>query len=401
MNRKTPADALQWHEELRRLSDLVPYDKNPRTISKPQAAKLKRSLKENGYHARIAINTDGVIAAGHMRRNAMMEMKEWGPEAEVPVLVPNRPLTQEEFDEVNLRDNVEFGSFDVKLLGMRFEQTYLTDLGLAVDLGLGKKGNTPAKDPDETPATPTVARTKHGDLYEVGPHRLLCGDSTSAEQVARLMDNQRAAMAIADPPYNVGYEYNEHKDDRPAEDYEMFCHAYTDNALSHAPFVAITPGKVNELAYRKRPDFKEYMTWYKKFGVSRGSFYKAMVTEPILLLGEKPKGKFYPTDCLEFMTDREKDLRKLHSCPKPVALWCALMEPMTEPGQLVLEMFGGSGTAMVAAHKTERVANLMEIDPRYCDVIVSRMLDIYPDLKGQLKLNGEIIAWQQAENDRG
>ena len=211
-----------------------------------------------------------------------------------------------------------------------------------------------------------------GKLKLKSKHRLLCGDSTSKEDVARLMDGEKADMAFADPPYNVGYEYNGTNDSKTKKDYEAFCNNYTDNALLFAPFIAITCGKSNENIYRIREDFCEYLTWYKKFGLSRGSFYKAMVTEPILLHGKKPKNKFFKTDCFEYMTDREKGLRELHTCPKPIKLWCALIEPMTTRSDIVLEMFMGSGTTLIACEQLNRKCYGMEIDPLYCDVVVKR-----------------------------
>jgi DNA modification methylase len=142
----------------------------------------------------------------------------------------------------------------------------------------------------------------------------------------------------------------------------------------------ITPGKSNERRYSPI----EYMTWYKGFGLSRGSFYKAMVTEPILLFGKKPKNKFYNTDHFQFHTEREPGLRELHTCPKPVKLFGALIEPMTDVGSLVYEAFCGSGTTLIAAEQLGRKCYGMEISPAYCDVIVRR----FENLTGE-----EAVRW--------
>lgn len=417
MNTPAPRPAkLVWHEEPRRLADLQEYDQNPRTITKPQAAKLKRSLKENGYHARIAINTDGKIVAGHMRRRAMMEMKEWGPDAMVPVLVPNRPLTPEEFDEVNLRDNVEFGSFDVKLLGMRFEQTYLTDLGLNVNLGGDPKGNTPAKNPDEAPAVPVEARTKPGDLYEIGPHRLLCGSSTVAEDVARLMDGTLAEMIFTDPPYNVAYvgktkdALTIQNDKMAGDDFLEFLRAaYRNLAASVAPGGAIYVAHADTEGLRFRQAFIEAgfklsgcLVWVKPSMVLGRSDYQWR-HEPILygwLEGAPHRWRGDRKQTTVWEVDRPSRSAE-HPTMKPVALIDIALANSSLPGERVLDLFGGSGSTMVAAHKGGRIANVMELEPKYCDVIVSRMLDIYPDLQGQLKLNGELIVWQQTEKVDG
>ena len=130
----------------------------------------------------------------------------------------------------------------------------------------------------------------------------------------------------------------------------------------------ITPGKANERLYN--PD--EWMTWYKKFGTSRGHYFKAMVTEPILLFGEKPTSKFYPTDMFEFITDREPGLRELHSCPKPIALFEALISPMVAPGEIVYDPFLGSGTTLIACERLGRKCRAVEISPAYVAVAIER-----------------------------
>lgn len=417
MNAPTPRPAkLVWHEEPRRLADLLEYDQNPRTITKPQFAKLKKSLKDNGYHARIAINADGRIVAGHMRRRAMLEMKEWGPDATVPVLVPNRPLTPEEFDEVNLRDNVEFGSFDIKLLGARFEQTFLTDLGLNINLGTSPKGNTPAKDPDETPAVPSVARTTPGDVYEIGPHRLMCGSATDEAHVQTLMAGAQAEMVFTDPPYNVAY-VGKTKDaltiqnDKMGGDefLEFLRAAYRNLAASTSAGGAIYVAHADTEGLRFRQGFVEAgfklsgcLVWVKPSMVLGRSDYQWR-HEPILYgwkegASHRWRGDRKQTTVWE--VDRPSRSSE-HPTMKPIALIDIALANSSAAGDLVIDFFGGSGSTMVAAHKGGRHANLMELDPKYCDVIVSRMLDIYPDLKGSLKRNGETIVWEQTGENNG
>jgi DNA modification methylase len=212
-------------------------------------------------------------------------------------------------------------------------------------------------------------------------HRVLCGDSTKAEDVERLMDGERAELMLSDPPYNVGYEYSDHKDNMSDAKYQAFCDAYMKHGQAVSDMQIITPGKSNERRYSPI----EYMTWYKGFGLSRGSFYKAMVTEPILLFGKKPKNKFYNTDHFQFHTEREPGLRELHTCPKPVKLFAALIEPMTDVGSLVYEAFCGSGTTLIAAEQLGRKCYGMEMSPQYCDVIVRR----FENLTGE-----EAVRWE-------
>jgi len=356
---------------------------NPRTIKDDKFFKLVQSLKDLPEMAKVrpvVVNQDMVVLGGNMRLKAMKEAG-W---KEAPVEIVD--WDEEKQRQFIIKDNVGFGEWDWEMLANEWDAEQLDDWGLDIPAFDDPKELEAEEDDYEMPDQITTDIVL-GDLFEIGPHRLLCGDSTDSDAVARLMNGEKADFAIADPPYNVGYEYNSHKDNKSEKDYFDFCQAYTNNALMHTKVMAITPGKVNQKNYTSRPDYKEYLIWFKKFGLSRGSFYKAMVTEPILLLGEKPKNKFYSTDCLEFGTDREKGLRELHTCPKPVKLFEAIIEPMTENGSIILEMFGGSGTTLVCCHQINRKARAIEIDPKYCQVIVDRMLKLDPSL--EVKRNGE------------
>jgi DNA modification methylase len=218
---------------------------------------------------------------------------------------------------------------------------------------------------------------KPGDLWQIGEHRLVCGDCTDAATVARVMGGEKAALMISDPPYNVGYEYDGATDDQKhREEYAAFCERYLALGKDVSVMQVITPGKANERLYS--PD--EWMTWFKGFGLSRGHYFKAMVTEPILLFGEKPKNKFYATDHFDIPTDREPGLRDLHACPKPVGLFAALIEPMTEPTDTVYEAFSGSGTTLVACENLRRRCRAIEISPAYVAVALERMATAFPAL---------------------
>lgn len=365
-----------------KISEVKPNPNNPRLIKDDKFAKLVESLRNFPEMAEvrpIVVNTDMIILGGNMRFRAM---KEAGWKT-VPVEVVDWPEDKQR--EFIIKDNVSGGEWDWEMLANEWDAEQLDAWGLDVPEFAEKELEAEEDNyemPDEVHTDIVL-----GDLFEIGQHRLLCGDSTDSDAVAKLMNGEKADFAIADPPYNVGYEYNSHKDNKSEVEYFDFCQAYTNNALMYSNVMAITPGKTNEKIYTSRPDYKEYLVWYKKFGLSRGSFYKAMVTEPILLLGTKPKNKFYSTDCLEFGTDREKGLRELHTCPKPVKLFEAIIEPMTENGSIVLEMFGGSGTTLVCCHQINRKARAIELDPKYCQVIIDRMLKLDPTL--EVKRNGQ------------
>lgn len=357
---------------------------NPRVIRDEKFKKLVKSIQEfpEMLEARpVVVNPDMVVLGGNMRLKAL---REAGVE-EAPVYIAS-------WDEVKqrqfiIKDNVGFGEWDWDALANEWNEEELQDWGLDIPGFEEMQEVLEAEEDDFDVPDEIKTDIVPGDLFEIGEHRLLCGDSTDSDQVAKLMNGEKAHFAIADPPYNVGYEYNSHEDNKSEQEYTTFCNDYTNNALLYSDVIAITPGKANEKNYTSREDYKEYLIWYKKFGLSRGSFYKAMVTEPILLIGEKPINKFYPTDCIEMMTDREEGLRELHTCPKPVKLFQQIIEPMTEEGDVVLEMFGGSGTTLICCEQIKRRARAIEIDPKYCQVIVDRMHKLDPSL--QIKRNGQ------------
>lgn len=191
---------LEWHIEKRRLVDLKPYEHNPRTIAPEMLEKLVNSIRENGYVARIQINPDGVIVGGHALQQALLALGY----DEVEVLVPNRNLTPEEFDQINIRDNISFGQFDTAILADRFELDYLTELGLDVEFP-DPDPVDPAGDEDEAPEPPATPVSLVGDLWEIGPHRLVVGDSTNLDVVSGLFSSHKANMTFTDPPYNLAY----------------------------------------------------------------------------------------------------------------------------------------------------------------------------------------------------
>ena len=351
-------------------SKLKTNPNNPRTIRKDELSRLVKSLREfpEMLEARpIVVDPDYVVLGGNMRLNAAQEAGL----AEVPVYVAT--WEEAKHKEFIIKDNLAFGEWDWDMLANEWDAEELDDWGL--DVPLEEELTEGLTDPDDVPEVPEEPTTKPGDFWILGEHRLLCGDSTNGADVALLMQGEKASFAIADPPYNVNYSYATYEDNKSEEEYNTFCNAYTDNALKYAPAMAITPGNRNEKYYTQRTDYETRVVWHKGFSLTPGRWVHAMVTEPILLFGTKPKGKRYSTDYFEQGTDREKGLGDKHTCPKPVELWRQIIEPMTEAGDIVLEMFGGSGTTAIVCEKIGRKARLVELDPKYCDVIVKRWED--------------------------
>ena len=312
----------------------------------------------------IIVDNTGMILGGNMRYRALQELgmkvkDEW-------VKVADK-LTDEERRRFIVEDNVGFGDWDWDILSEQYEKEELEEWGMDID-----KWKEDEVVEDEVPEVTENPVSKLGEVYQLGRHRIMCGDSTKIEDVEKLMDGKKADMVFTDPPYNVGLKYEEYKDNKTNEEYKQFISDYVGNGLAFSPTLVITPGKSNEHYYYKMFEIKDSMVWYKKFGTSRGSLYKAMVTEPILFIGDKPKNKNFATDHLEFMTDRIEGLK--HACPKPIKLIAEITNTLTEDNDIILDLFLGSGSTLIACEQTNRINFGMEIDCKYIDVIIKRWM---------------------------
>ena len=361
------------------LTKLVEYARNPRK-NDHAVDKVAAAIREFGFRVPIVAKSDGTIVDGHLRFKAARKLNL----DTVPVLLAddmtpeqvkafrisvNKVAELAEWDDELLQlelSELKDAEFDLSLIG--FDDGELDRLLAQMEAENGEIQGDEDDAPEAQPQTVTVL----GDTWLCGRHRVRCGDCTDINVIDELCGKDAIALAIADPPYNVKYSYDSIADDLSASEYADFCASYVNNALSKAQFMVVTPGKNNEKFYDRRPDYLGYMIWNKKFSSSLGSFYKCLIVEPILALGRKIKNKHYATDYIEVLTEREPGLRAQHTCPKPVELFAKLIEPVTEPGQVVLESFGGSGTSVIACEKLGRRCFATEISPNYVDVIVRR-----------------------------
>ncbi len=359
---------------------------NPNAMRDSVYQFLKKSIKKRGFLQPIIITKDGVIIDGEHRWKALKELGE--SEVEVKIL----DITEEEAKAETLNFNLTRGTFDVEKLGailLELDQSWgketLKDNLVMEQKQIDKtirsfqKGQSASEclqDPTGYSTDATSTTVKPGDVYALGPHVLMCGDSTNEDDVSKLICENEIDMTLTDPPYNVNYKYNEHDDNMSDIDYEEFIKKYISISLEVSPFVAVTPGNRNEKYYYKNFDTIGTAYWYKGFALTPGTICRAMVTEPILFFGEKPKNKMLDTDHLDYRTDREAGLLEAHSCPKPVGLFKELILAFTDTGDSILDFFGGSGTTLIAADACNRIAYLMEKDPSYCQGIINRAKQI-------------------------
>ena len=244
---------LKWHNEKRKVSELIPFKRNPRKITDKQKEELKASVEKFDLVEVPAINTDNKIVAGHQRA-VILHLLGRGKE-EIDVRVPNRKLTKAEFEEYNLRSNKNVAEWDFDIL-KEFDVEKLLEVGFDDDelsemwddmteieedgFNVGKEINKIKK-----------PKTKPGDMYQLGSHRLLCGDSTQEAFVEKLMNGELADMIYCDPPYNIGLDYNSgistqrkykgdkypdlqfkgFKDNKKVEEYIEFINSTVENAL--------------------------------------------------------------------------------------------------------------------------------------------------------------------------
>jgi site-specific DNA-methyltransferase (adenine-specific) len=199
---------LNWTSKTIQISELKEYEHNPRRIGKKEFEKLVSSIKEDGYHQRIIVNQDNVIIGGHQRKKALLEagLKETDT---VEVLIPDRKLTQEELDRINIRDNLSFGEYDFDILANRFNVETLVDFGLPGDMLVGFGDDNLLADSEDSPeleTLPVEPKTKLGDVYILGNHRLMCGDSTNPQHVDKLLNGANPILMVTDPPYGVNYK---------------------------------------------------------------------------------------------------------------------------------------------------------------------------------------------------
>lgn len=411
--------SLVWHTEKRTVDSLIPYEANPRTMSEKQLADLKKSLKRFNLVEVPATDVDGRIIAGHQRVRVLQILGR-GSE-EIDVRVPNRPLTKEEYEQYLLTSNAVTGDWDFEKL-KAFDVDFLTDIGFDADelssiwephLEVKKEEDFDEETELEKIAEPT---TQLGDLIELGSHRLICGDNTDPVVLEELFGLNTAAMIYSDPVYNLkgGVKYESGvggkqayggnvNDTRTDSEYEEFLRQGMKLALLHAKPDAhcfywcdqTYIGLVQSLYRSFEVKNKRVCLWIKNGqnptpGVAFNKCYEPCVYgvrgKPYLSENHEDLNEVMNSDMttgnqlIEEVNDHlsvwpEKRLPAKdyqHATSKPPALHQKAIRRCTKPGDIILDSFGGSGSTLIAAEQLKRRAFLVELEPRYCDLIISR-----------------------------
>jgi site-specific DNA-methyltransferase (adenine-specific) len=424
------AVVVQERMEMLPVAALVPYARNSRTHSDQQVAQIAASMREFGFTNPVLVDEAGGIIAGHGR---VMAAKSLGL-AQVPcirlahlsdaqkrayVIADNKLALNAGWDEAMLRlelEDLRAADFDLDLLGFNADE-----LGaLLTEPEPETEGLT---DPDDAPDPPARPVTVEGDVWLLGKHRVMCGDSTSIEALEALTQGQLVDMWLTDPPYNVDMTSKNkmlEKAGKARKDQETFGFAndsMTDEQfrqfLRDAYVAADAVMKPGAVFYIWHADLEGYnfrgaakdagwkvrqcLVWKKSvFAIGRQDYH--WKHEPCLYGWKEGAGHLWAADrkqttILEF----DKPSRNAeHPTMKPVALFEYQMLNNTKGGDAVLDSFGGSGTTLIAAEKNGRIARLMELDPRYCDVIINRWQD-FTGRQATLEATGQSFAEVEAQ----
>ena len=367
------------------IGEIRPYEKNPRKNAK--AVKyVKASIEKFGFKQPIIVDSNRVIIAGHTRLEAAKSLGM----AEVPCIVAD-DLTDAQVKALRLADNKvsEFAEWDLDLLGGELgELADISDIDMG-DFGfdlsefdnIGLNGEETEVVEDEVPEEVEPV-CKKGEIWQLGEHRLMCGDSTSADDVAKLMEGEKADILFTDPPY--GYEYQSNmrkksekfdvlKNDDKILDFFPLLPSFVDGWI----FVCTT-WKVLDMwtaIFKKQYDLTNLIVWDKGGGYI-GDLRKTFGTDYEIIMCSN-NGKELTGKRLGSVWSIGKDNAEKYDHPtqKPVALSGTAIDCTTNEGDIILDLFGGSGSTMMACEQLGRKCRMMELDPHYCDVILKRYIN--------------------------
>lgn len=368
------------------VNDLIPYARNSRTHSDEQVTQIASSIKEFGFTNPVLIDSQGGIIAGHGR---VMAAKKLGY-SEVPcielvglteaqkkayIIADNKLALNAGWDDEMLRlefDELKELGFNLELTGFSLDE--ISALTIEEVEGLTDEDAVP-----EVPETPVSAR---GDVWLLGNHRLMCGDSTSIDDVEILLDGARAQMVHTDPPYGVSYQSNmrtkSDKFDVLKNDDVFLDIAPVIDAVSDGWVFVWTSWKVLPQWFEQFKSFgypSNQVIWFKGgggIGDLKKTFSSDYETALVWHRGAELTGKRIGS---VWKVGKDGASEYLHPTQKPVALAEEAIDKTTKKGYRVLDLFGGSGSTLIACEKTGRNAFLMELDEKYVDVIIKRWQD--------------------------
>ena len=372
---------------LYKISEIKPNPNNPRIIKDDKFKKLVQSLKDFPDMAKvrpIVVNQDMIVLGGNMRLKAMKEAG-W---KEVPVEVVD--WGEEKQREFIIKDNVGFGEWNWEELASDWDAETLEDWGLDLPDEWGEEETTEAKDDDYEIPDEIQTDIVLGDLFEIGEHRLLCGDSTDSDSVAKLMNGEKADMVFTDPPYGVDYKGINNDNRSGLKDLlNGAFENYILNSKNGASIYCFHSDKCADIfneVFRSFCHFSSMIIWVKESIVLSQTDYQSKHEPCFYGWFNNGTHKWYSNRKQESVWIAKSKREEGHTTPKPIDIVSKAINNSSESGHLILDLFLGSGSTMVAAHQLKRKCYGMELDSKYCQVIIDRMRKLDPTLV--IKKNG-------------
>ncbi len=389
------------------INEVIPYEKNPRINDNAVPAVMK-SIEEFGFKVPIVIDKNGIIVTGHTRLKAA---KKLGMKT-VPCIVAD-DLTPEQIKAFRLADNkvAEAAEWDMELLNEELDGIIDIDMS---DFNFGDITDSPSsedvvEDDGENIELPSEPKTRLGDIWMIGRHKLMCGDATSEDVLKRLMGGDKADMYLTDPPYNVAYEgktedkltiQNDSMEDSAFYQFLVDSFVAADSVMNEGAAFYVWHADLEGYNFRGACravewELRECLIWNKNTMVLGRQDYQ-WKHEPCLYGWKGGAAHNWYSDRKQTtVIDMNKPNRNAeHPTMKPVQLFAYLMENSSKPGDVVLDSFCGSGTTLIACEQMSRAARVLELDPKYCDVIVERYINLVGSSDGvAVERNGEMIKY--------
>ena len=411
-----PKEKLEWHTEKRSVAELIPNDKNPRVMSPKQIEDLKRSLQKFNLVEIPVIDTDNNVLAGHQR---LMVFKLLGRENEtIEVRVPSRKLSKKECEQYLLTSNRVHGDWDWAKLAENFDIDLLINSGFD-DTDLSHLFNDLTVEDDEFDIEKELEKiknpkTKLGEIYQLGDHTIICADSTDPKTVKRLLGSCKVDMIYQDPPYNIGLSYNKGvggkknyggtvNDSKSDSEFKDFLKSALANGLSACK------SNVHIFTYCDQKYIWLLQTLYQELNITNKRvalwIKNNSVPTPQVAFNKQYEPCVYGTVGNPYLSDKVLNLSEIinkeigtgnrtiediydildiwlvkringteyqHPTEKPPALHEKPLRRCTKPGDLILDLFAGSGSLMIACEQLKRSAYMVEREPIFVDLIICR-----------------------------
>jgi len=375
-----------------KITEIKSNPNNPRVIKDHKFEKLKKSISEFPKMMELrpmVINEDNIVLGGNMRLKALKELgykevpEEWVKRAS--------DLTEEETRRFIIADNVGFGEHDWEMLANEWNTEELEDWGLE-GFPFEEVTELEAEEDDYTEPDNIQVDVVLGDLIEIGEHRLLCGDSTDSDQVAKLMDGEKADMVFTDPPYGISIVGNNGKvgGDNKAKNgvYSKVIADETTDTAKDFYNTCTALGMENFIIWGGNyfvdflPFSASWIIWDKRGDMNSNNFADGEMA----WCSFETRVRIYKQLWNGMIREGEKD-KRVHPTQKPIKVLSDIITDQIK-GNLLFDGFLGSGSTMVASHQLKRKCYGMELDPKYCQVIIDRMSKLDPSL--EVKINGVV-----------